>query len=248
MPKYLLAEIHAAMGPFTVLDKYAEMRAAKEYIVRSIYFDTLGLDYYHEKIEGLKIRKKIRIRGYNEQSDKSPVFLEIKRKYENRVHKNRSSVYFTDLNSVFENGNLEDYLLQTGMTRRLGDAKRFFYNIIKNSLRPTFLVVYEREAYFSKFDPSLRITIDKNLRYSDFPSIKDLFNDYDLMPAMISNNILEIKFNRSYPQWLMTIVKRFRLNRFALSKYTISLDACKSRYPLKKVSVLGRSSPFLFNN
>ena len=77
--KEYLNELRDALLPFLFFDEYAEKEIAKEYTCRSIYYDTSRMDDYYDKLAGIKIRKKLRIRGYNKQNDESVVFLEIKR-------------------------------------------------------------------------------------------------------------------------------------------------------------------------
>ena len=52
----------------------------KDRIVNSIYFDNENLEMYHDSIEGLCPRKKIRLRYYGDKKiiKKSEVFLEKK--------------------------------------------------------------------------------------------------------------------------------------------------------------------------
>ena len=90
------------------------------------------------------------------------------------------------------------------------------------------LVVYDREAFFGRFDRSLRITFDKNLRSTVFPSLDGLFEDQGLKYAMAKHLIFEVKFFRSaLPAWVQSIVSRYDLPRMALSKFSICLDAHK---------------------
>ncbi|WP_279328160.1 polyphosphate polymerase domain-containing protein, partial [Streptomyces sp. OS603R] len=61
------------------------------YGVWSLYYDTPQLRFYWEKIEGLKFRRKLRIRHYGDLdgvSDESPVCVEIKQRV-NRVTQKR---------------------------------------------------------------------------------------------------------------------------------------------------------------
>ncbi len=68
VPVSRMDQLREAIRPYVELDPYADMMENHEYTVRSVYFDTSRFDYYYEKIDGYKIRKKIRIRGYNEQN------------------------------------------------------------------------------------------------------------------------------------------------------------------------------------
>src|SRR5699024_6341318 len=58
----------------------------------SVYYDTSRLRFYFEKIEGLKFRRKLRIRRYGETGEaadeNSPVSVEIKQRV-NRVTQKR---------------------------------------------------------------------------------------------------------------------------------------------------------------
>jgi hypothetical protein len=57
------------------------------YPVCSLYYDSASLRYYWEKIEGLRFRRKLRVRAYGERHelhDDTPVFIEIKQRV-NRV-------------------------------------------------------------------------------------------------------------------------------------------------------------------
>ena len=210
------------MEPYVRLDPYAQQRDDKEYIVRSIYFDTNELRFYHEKIAGLKIRKKLRIRGYNEFNHTNKLFLEIKRKHENYISKNRSQVDYHELGELFRAEDPMDYLNHKNSRR---DGKKFLYYIMRYGLRPIVLVVYNREAYYSCFNSNLRVTIDKNLRYYGFPEFSELYEDHLLQHALNGSAIMEVKFSRGFPDWLQSIIKEYNLSRGPLSKYTICLDA-----------------------
>mgnify|MGYP003390214148 FL=1 len=218
-------ELREAIRPFVFMDEYAELEKNKEYTVRSIYYDTMRLDDYRDKLAGIKIRKKLRIRGYNEKADESVVFLEVKRKYENHISKNRAPVLFTNLDLLLDSADCERFLLKRkNFIDAKNDATKFFYLLKIKNCSPVALISYEREAYFSKHDSTLRITIDKNLRSKPLPQKANLFNEADLKYAMTGNFILEIKFFSGFPSWLQRIVRRFELQRQAVSKYTICVD------------------------
>ncbi len=249
VPKIYLSQLRSDLQPYIEYDEYAAERKDKEYTVRSIYFDNRKLDYYYEKIDGIKVRKKLRIRGYNTLDGNNVVFLEIKRKNENFISKNRSPLYFENLDTLLENGNLEDYVLCSDETKELiDDGKKFFYHYLHKSLRPTSLVVYEREAFFCKFDQSIRITFDKNLRYMGFPKISELFEDNKLRPAMTHSVILEIKFCNGFPEWLQNLVSKYHLIRQTVSKYVICIDAYSRLYPLNNNIREAFSKPVFIQN
>ncbi len=249
VPIIYLKKFRSEIFPFMDFDKYALEREEKEYTVRSIYFDNRKLDYYNEKIDGIKVRKKIRIRGYNNLNGSNLVFLEIKRKNENFISKNRSPIYFENLDTLLEKGNIEDYVLFSNLEDEyFEDGKKFLYHYINKSLRPATLVVYEREAYTCKFDDRIRITFDKNLRYLAFPKISDLFEESRLKLAMFNNVILEIKFYGGFPMWLQNAVTKYRLIRQPVSKYVICLDAYAKLHPLNNNIREAFSKPVFIKN
>jgi len=234
--KYLILQkdidrLRKRVLPFVNVDEFAG--DDNQYTVRSIYLDTTKLKFYHEKIQGLKIRKKLRVRGYNKQADDSIVFLEIKRKNENHINKNRSAIKYYNLNDLLETSDLESYCLtENGFENSIADGERFLHNVYKDSLKPIILIVYEREAYFSKFDSGLRLTFDKNLRYYLFPSLDELYTDEDMKYTMPKNFIFEIKFSSGFPGWLQSILRDLNISRMALSKYTMCIDTEKLFNPL----------------
>jgi len=220
-----LNELRESLRPFLFVDEYADREPAKEYVCRSIYYDTIKMDDYHDKLAGVKLRKKLRIRGYNLQDDNSVVFLEIKRKCENHISKNRAPLLYSNLTSLLADQDFEKYLLKKkNFIDAQKDASNFFYFYKLKHYASKVLVTYNREAYYSKHDSTLRITFDKNLRSFALPDISDLYEDTRLKPAMPNDFILEIKFFSGYPQWLQKILQRFELKREAISKYVICVD------------------------
>ncbi|MEE9268732.1 MAG: polyphosphate polymerase domain-containing protein [Candidatus Krumholzibacteria bacterium] len=222
-----LPAIRKLMRPYVNVDEHADKRDAKEYTVRSIYFDTAEMEYYLERIEGISVRKKIRIRGYNEHTDESAAVLEIKRKYVNWVTKGRAALLHGHLADLFRTGDIEKYIRTDNGDAR--HARQFFYHVFSRSLKPSVLIAYEREAYHSKFNPELRITFDKNLRYLVHPSLHELFEESEMQYAMLKHFVLEVKFRRGLPLWLRQVIKQYSLSRTPVSKYTICLDASRRR-------------------
>jgi len=225
VPNELLPKLRAMITPFVEVDQFAEQRGPEGYTVRSIYFDTLSLDFYHEKSAGLKTRKKIRIRGYNERGRRNVVFLEIKRKRGDTVAKNRAPVLYGRIGDMLTSGDVEQYILTNqGFPNALQDARRFLFHLYGIPLRPTVLIIYEREAYHSKFNSFLRITLDKNIRSSVYPSIDTLFSEDSILHSIHGYFVLEVKFCGGLPSWLTPVIGALELTRKSISKYAICLD------------------------
>lgn len=227
LPVELVNDFKKAIAPRVTIDSYAKKRKENLYTVRSIYYDTNNLKYYHEKIEGICNRKKVRIRVYNNQEESSFAFLEIKRKYENSQVKDRAKLLFNNLEKLLIEQDADKYVLDKLNFR--SNALKFLYLINRFSLKPKSLVVYEREPFFTMFDSTTRITIDHDLRKADHPQLNDIFRNDILTPVMHDHVILEIKFYKGYSEWIQKIVENFGLNRQAISKYTNAIDGLKRK-------------------
>jgi len=221
----MIQDLIREISPRVKHDYYSEIRPGKKYTVRSIYLDTSALDFYQEKLSGIKRRKKVRVRGYNEASDDGTIFLEVKRKNGPTIKKSRAAVKFKNLGNLMSEGDIKKYVFSTKSgSQQYRSANYFFYYIQKLSLIPAIKVMYEREAFFYKFDERLRITFDSNLRSSLNVSFKNLHDEENLTYAMPGKAILEIKFETEIPLWMQNILTRYNLGSQALSKYTNCLE------------------------
>lgn len=95
--KYFITESSAEwlrswIRHYTEVDPYVRATGKENYTVRSVYFDTRHLSFYHQKHDGLGVRRKVRIRSYNNESDDSIAVMEIKRKRATAVIKERVPV------------------------------------------------------------------------------------------------------------------------------------------------------------
>lgn len=223
--KYLVAYdmlelLRKRIEPFVYPDTHtSEDLGFPQYTVRSIYYDSYSLDAVDEKLEGVELRKKFRIRVYDKEGPNSKVFLEIKRKIADRIMKHRCKLNFSDLYSLMENKDLEA-VLGTENAKNLEDGQRFFFGLIKHNMNPLNRITYEREAYHGKFDQGVRITFDKNIRSKLYPNLNEIFEDNHNTFVWKSGFILEIKyFEAPMPSWLKNIVAEFNLKQQALSKY-----------------------------
>lgn len=225
VPNSLIGKIREEIFPFVKLDDFAKKHSDGQYTVRSIYYDSPQFSCYKEKIDGIKDRKKYRVRGYNNLSDKSITFLEIKHKNTNCVSKSRAPLYYKNISVTLNSKNVEDYVLSfSGNGIEKKDAGKFLYYYYLKNLRPAILVIYEREAYQGKFDPSLRLTFDKNLRSVIYPDINQLYEEKEAKNILKNYFIFELKFYGTLPSWIRTLISKYGLNRQSLSKYTMSLD------------------------
>lgn len=227
VPDTKINELRNAIAPLVRIDKHGTDYINTGYTVRSIYLDTPKFLYYKEKIDGLKNRKKLRVRAYNLQKSNGVVFLEIKRKIESRIAKSRSTTSFENLNHIFnrEQAAHLNTLVKAG-EKNLSVTNSFLFHVYQSNLQCVNLVVYEREAFEGKINPTLRITFDKNLRSKLTSELSGLYSEQNMTAILPGHFILEIKYNHAFPSWLTPILSKFRLQKEALSKYCMSLEEC----------------------
>jgi len=219
VPTHKMKILREQLFPFVEYDPYSNIDESGEYTVKSIYLDSKKFKDYQDKCDGIYKRKKIRIRGYNSITSDSKMFLEIKKKIGSHIYKNRSHIQFSELKGFLESKSLDSIKSKNNIS----DAEKFLYYYVKGALNPITLVTYEREAFFSKFDKSLRITFDKNIRYKKAENCDILFSEHS---NTIQSDffVLEIKFTKGFPDWLQEILKTLNLKRGSFSKYTTSVD------------------------
>lgn len=223
-PLEYLDELRKDVNVFLNRDTFTDLSPKKEYTVRSIYLDSPQFSTFYEKLAGLKSRLKFRIRSYNHLTEDSLVFLEIKRKENDFVSKDRAPLAYTNLEELIRTKDLS--LLVNGgnnTTKKQEGARNFFYYFELYNLKPAVLIVYEREAFECKFGSGLRITFDKKLRARLVNSYLD-FSDEKMIPTIRDVFVLEVKFNRIIPPWLTKILSKFDTSREAISKYVIGLE------------------------
>lgn len=224
LPRTRAGELREAIRPYVCVDRFAESRPGRHYTVRSIYYDNRRFRCYDEKFDGLRLKKKFRIRGYDSERPDNLVFLEIKRKQGDFISKSRVPVSWAELGSVFPGYGSRPGPLPFPAGDAAEAAGRFLYNYYRLKLIPSVLIVYEREAFFSRFDSSLRITIDKNVRSRLYPPLATLYSDRGVKFVMPDEFVFEVKFYGFLPQWLRSVLTWFDLERLAVSKYAMGIE------------------------
>lgn len=224
LPNALIDRVRDDIAPFVTVDEHVTKAGGVAYTVRSVYYDTTDLIAYREKREGEALRRKFRIRGYNRQESGALMFLEIKKKADNRLFKYRAPVRPADVRALFDTRDVHMYVASDSEVVR-EHARRFFYHYDSRNLQPVINIVYERAAFTDGGNPDVRITIDSGLRSARAEVIDDLWNDAATRPAMATHGILEVKFIAGVPAWMRAVIQRYELRRMALSKYTICLES-----------------------
>lgn len=190
------------------LDDVLTLDRGGPYLVRSLYFDEFNDMDYYDKLNGEMLRKKVRLRTYDPESNLTK--LEIKSK--NDIHQLKESLILERKES--ENiikGNYDNLLLMDNPL-----AKRF-HELFILGYRPKVIIEYDRIAYIT--NTTTRITFDLNVRKSnDFDNFfhKNL-NFYELTNK--ADVILEVKFDRFLEPYISKILEKYTNRYQSVSKY-----------------------------
>lgn len=227
--KYLVPaeQIPAIRGELTERMERDPHAGPDGYGVWSVYYDTDKLRFYYEKIEGLKFRRKLRIRRYGETggadesvSADSMVSVEIKQRV-NRVTQKRRVM-------------LPYHLALDLCDRRLrvecpGADQSFIDEVldlvIRLDLRPTAMTGYRREPYIgTEADLGLRVTLDHRVRGRDrdFDLRSESESRYIIRPDLA---VMEVKVNERAPYWVTDMAARHDMQVQRISKYCQSVEA-----------------------
>ena len=180
--------------------------------IRNIYFDTDSFRLVRDSIEKPIYKEKLRVRSYQKAGYDSPVFVELKKKYDGVVYKRRLSLPHRAAMNALENGLP---LPADSQIAREIEAFRAFYG---PTLKPAMLLTYEREAYYPVDGCDLRLTLDENIRWRT--------TDIDLGGSAMGKMILpgdavlmELKSPGGYPRWIVDFLSENKIYKTCFSKY-----------------------------
>ena len=192
------------------LDEGLTLDRGGAYVVRSIYFDSPDDKDYYDKQGGEMIRKKLRLRIYDINSDTAK--LEIKGKYDYHQLK-ESLVISKEVAKRIINGDYHDLLLMDN------DLAKKIYVLLESGYRPKVIIEYDRAAYITK--TTTRITFDYNIKRShDFE--KFYTNDINYFELTNPNDVvLEVKFDRFLEPYISKILEQYTSRYQSVSKYVM---------------------------
>jgi hypothetical protein len=221
--KYIVPEetalaVREFVRAYLILDEYGVGRPNLSYSIHNLYLDSDDLAIYWGTINGDKNRYKLRIRFYEDNS-KAPIFFEIKRRMNDAIIKQRGGVKRPAVEAVLAGQLPAPDELVSGDARQLVAIQRFVQLMIRDRAAPTAHVFYEREAWISPTDNSVRVTMDRNVLIA--PEFGMRFSAEMDNPIYVFNPavVLELKFTGRYPGWFNTLVSALNLRQGSASKY-----------------------------
>ncbi len=182
-----------------------------KYLIRSLYFDNSSDKALREKIDGVNVREKFRIRYYN--NDTALIHLEKKSKTNGLCLKESASLSFEQAQAI-ANG---DY----GLIAESGTPliQELYSKMMSEGLRPKTIVDYTREPFV--FAPgNVRVTLDYNIR-TGITSTDFLNADCVTVPTGDTSIILEVKWDEYLPDIIRDAVQIPNCRTGAFSKYAV---------------------------
>lgn len=179
------------------------------YEIRSLYFDNLNDKALREKVDGVNVREKFRIRYYN--GDTSLINLEKKSKINGLCRKESVRLTMEQTEEILK-GN---YIWMSKSNAPL--IRELYFKVLHSGLQPKTIVDYTREPYI--FDPgNVRITLDFNIR-TGLSAINFLNDSCVTIPIGGNPIILEIKWDEYLPDIVKDVIQLNHGRIGAFSKY-----------------------------
>lgn len=174
--------------------------------INNCYFDNITNNAYTESVEGYSEKMKVRIRWYGDLFNTVVPTLEFKLKQNNSNKKETYKLFKTTFDDSF---NWKDYI---------HEVQNYIFekhnSTILNRLEPVLINTYKR-SYFSNFEKTFRLTIDRNLKFIS-PSNRLSHKS----PQTVDSYIIELKFNNKELINSFPVVKN--LGKF--SKFTTGVQ------------------------
>lgn len=182
-----------------------------KYLIRSLYFDNASDKALREKVDGVNIREKFRIRYYN--NDTSLIHLEKKSKVNGLCQKDSVTLSFEQAQAI-TNGDY-GWMIASGVPL----IQELYSKMMSQGLRPKTIVDYLREPFV--FAPgNVRVTLDYNIRTG--MNCTDFLNSNCVtVPAGDAPIILEVKWDEYLPDIIRDAVQLPNCRVGAFSKYAV---------------------------
>ena len=179
------------------------------YHIRSLYFDNIYDKALREKLDGIKVREKYRIRLYN--NDPSLIRLERKFKNGNLGFKETAVLSVDEVKAIIA-GNI------SVLANSKNEVVLNFYSKLKNDrLRPKVIVDYIREPYVFEAG-NVRVTFDSKIR-TGLSSVDILNPNLPTVPIANDPIILEVKWDNFLPDIIRDALTLGTIRSGAFSKY-----------------------------
>ncbi|MBQ8942737.1 MAG: polyphosphate polymerase domain-containing protein [Firmicutes bacterium] len=202
-----------AIADKTIPDKYCI--DGKFYTICNVYYDTPDNELIRRSLSKPVYKEKLRLRSYGTPKLGTPVFLEIKKKYDHIVNKRRTTIGLESAKMLTEHLIRPEHLSYAN--EQVMDELYYFVQIY-NPLQPKVYLAYDRQAYAGIEDSELRITFDKNIRTRRY-DVGLEYGDYGRQLLNEGVWLMEIKCAGAMPLWLTDVLSKNKIYKTSFSKY-----------------------------
>lgn len=189
------------------------------YKIQSLYFDSIDDRDYQEKIDGVEVRRKIRLRNYG--TDSEFAMLEMKQKQGDLQKKRSLRMNKIDAMRLINC----DYSVLLQYNEPFALECYAIMNMY--CYRPKTVVSYNRKAFVTK-ENKIRITFDYNIVanecYYDIFS-ENLTQNSVFDPYMV---VLEIKYNGFLLSYIKDMLMECDKSEISISKYCLGRSIAKN--------------------
>ncbi len=191
------------------------------YKIVSLYYDSPDLTCFWAKVEGIRFRRKVRLRIYpgDDISKVDKGLVEIKQRVNRTVQKRRLVLPLEQAEQLcagkFDASGLDNLDAQV--------AEEVTFLVDSLHLQPTAITAYHRKAWMGELENAgLRVTFDMHVssRINELRVNADAPNTLILAPDWA---IMEVKANETVPDWLTSLLGRHRCQLRRVSKYCAGL-------------------------
>ena len=231
----LIPAIRNYITPFVIPDKFG-IGPLPEYVITTLQLDTPSFAFHYAKELEYDERFKLRVRTYNVIGS-SPVFAEVKAKFQDTIVKTRVMVPFDQWNEKLIYSTELPYIFKSRQQET--DFLNFRRLVWETNSEPSNAIRYIRESYVGPGDLYLRVTFDRKLEYCPYVTWTN-FGAGETWYPMDSGEaqgeedscvVLEIKTLEEVPVWVVDMVERFSLQNRGNCKYSTGVwkDSLYSR-------------------
>ena len=208
--KYLLTKeqkqkMLQAMQPYMQIDEYGRVT------IRNLYFDTDDYLLIRRSMEKPLYKEKLRLRSYAQVEENTPVYVELKKKFEDVVYKRRIAT---------SNDQALAWLCQGGRPPQDTQIAREIDYVLSfyGKPAPTVFLSYEREAYYCTDGSDFRVTFDEHiLCRQEALSLTEPAYGTPILPE--DKVLMELKCSGGIPLWMVRHLSQEKIYKTSFSKY-----------------------------
>lgn len=200
---------------FMIPDAYGDVDGF--YRIISLYYDSPTLSGYWSKIDGLKFRRKLRLRIYPGEDIRkvNTGFVEIKQRLNRTVQKKRVILPLEEALRLCNHAEVPKGLDASDTEA----AEEMAYMIRSLGLKPKAIVSYRRRAYMGgPSEKGMRLTFDMQLQgRCNALDVNEIAKVKYFMPP--DTFIMEVKVNERVPAWVVSVLAQHQCQLGSVSKY-----------------------------